>query len=88
MSRSEKNKMNNNRNRMRVENDRHEVREILNGVRSVDEIDDELNELAEVRKVSKTRMSPEKDRGPQKPRWERVDKRTFENDDNEQERGE
>lgn len=88
MSRSEKNKMNNNRNRMRVENDRHEVRQILSDIHSVEEIDDDLNELAEVRKVNKTRMPAEKDKGLQKPRWERVEKRTFENTENEQEKGE
>lgn len=85
MSRSEKNKMNQNRKRMRIENDRHEVRQILGDIHSVEEIDDDLNELAEVRKVNKTRMREEKDKGAQKPRWERVEKRTYENLETEQE---
>ena len=80
MSRSEKNKMNNNRNRMRVENDRREARQILSDIHSVEdivELDEDLVELKKVVHVEKTRMREEKDKGPQKPRWERVDKRNF-----------
>ena len=91
MSRSEKNKMNNNRNRMRIENDRREARQILSDIQTLEDIeeyDDDLTYLTEVRHVEKTKMKDEKDKGVQKPRWERVEKRVFEDTDSEQERGE
>lgn len=89
MSRSEKNKMNNNRNRMRIENDRREARQILGDIQTLEDIeeyDDDLIYLTEVRHVKKTKMKDEKDKGVQKPRWERVEKRVFEDTDSEQER--
>lgn len=88
MSRSEKNKMNNNRNRMRVENDRREARQILNDIQKpedIEEFDEDLTYLTQIRHVEKTKMRDEKDKGLQKPRWERVEKRTYINTENEQE---